>query len=79
MGEQCGAVVREGIFLVPFSGYGCAIYSHLFVEGNFLATFGYPLWYLSLCDFKTFVGFMFTGKMDREIKRLGMRPVVKVF
>ncbi|CAJ1803518.1 unnamed protein product [Sphenostylis stenocarpa] len=65
------------LFFVPFSGYGCAWYSHFFVEGNVPATFGHPFWSL-LCDFKMF-GLMLTGKMDREIKRLGKRPVLQVF
>ncbi|XP_061344416.1 uncharacterized protein LOC133290362 [Gastrolobium bilobum] len=65
------------LFLVPFSGYECAIYSHLFVEGNFPSTFRYPFWSV-LCNFKMF-GFMITGNMDREIKRLGKRPVLQMF
>lgn len=65
------------LFFVPLSGYGCAWYSHFFVEGNVPATFGHPFWSL-LCDFKMF-GLMLTGKMDREIKRLGKRPVLQVF
>ncbi|WVZ16813.1 uncharacterized protein LOC124838440 [Vigna umbellata] len=65
------------LFLVPFSGYGCAFYSHLFVERNFPETLRHPFWSL-LCDFKMF-GFMLTGNMDREIKRLGKRPVLQVF
>ncbi|KAF8042350.1 hypothetical protein BT93_A0849 [Corymbia citriodora subsp. variegata] len=65
------------LFLVPFSGYGLAWYSHFFVEGNVPATFGHPLWSL-LCDYKMF-GLMLTGKMDREIKRLGKRPILNGF
>lgn len=65
------------LFFVPLSGYGCAWYSHFFVEGNVPATFGHPFWSL-LCDFKMF-GLMLTGQMDREIKRLGKRPVLQVF
>ncbi|KAK9193442.1 hypothetical protein WN944_004139 [Citrus x changshan-huyou] len=45
--------------------------------GNVPATFGHPFWSV-LCDFKMF-GLMLTGKMDREIKRLGKRPVLQVF
>ncbi|CBI30431.3 unnamed protein product, partial [Vitis vinifera] len=51
--------------------------SHFFVEGNVPATFGHPIWSL-LCDFKMF-GLMLTGQMDKEIKRLGKRPVLQVF
>ncbi|XP_054780173.1 uncharacterized protein LOC129287915 [Prosopis cineraria] len=65
------------LVFVPLSGYGCAWYSHFFVEGNVPATFGHPFWSL-LCDFKMF-GLMLTGGMDREIKRLGKRPVLQVF
>ena len=65
------------LLLVPFSGYGCAFYSHLFVERNFPEDLRHPFWSL-LCDFKMF-GFMLTGNMDREIKRLGKRPVLQVF
>ncbi|KAH8484995.1 hypothetical protein Peur_033910 [Populus x canadensis] len=65
------------LFLVPFVGYGCAWYSHFFVEGNVPATFGHPVWSF-LCDFKMF-GLMLTGQMDREIKRLEKRPVLQGF
>lgn len=58
---------------MPLSGYGFAWYSHFFVEGNVPATFGHPFWSL-LCDYKMF-GLMLTGNMDKEIKRLGKRPV----
>lgn len=65
------------VILVPLLGYGLAWYSHFFVEGNVPATFGHPFWSL-LCDFKMF-GLMLTGQMDREIKRLGKRPVLQVY
>ncbi|XP_004514541.1 uncharacterized protein [Cicer arietinum] len=65
------------LFFVPLSGYGCAWYSHFFVEKNVPATFGHPFWSF-LCDYKMF-GLMLTGKMDREIKRLGKRPVLQGF
>ncbi|KAK7256867.1 hypothetical protein RIF29_30410 [Crotalaria pallida] len=64
------------LFFVPFAGYGCAWYSHFFVEGNVPATFGHPFWSF-LCDCRMF-GLMLTGQMDREIKRLGKRPVIQV-
>lgn len=64
------------LVFVPIFGYGFAWYSHFFVEGNVPATFGHPFWSL-LCDFKMF-GLMLTGKMDKEIKRLGKRPVLQV-
>lgn len=65
------------LIFVPLSGYACAWYSHFFIEGNLPASFGHPIWSL-LCDFKMF-GLMLTGKMDKEIKRLGKRPVLQVF
>ncbi|CAN6581384.1 hypothetical protein ACFX13_033602 [Malus domestica] len=58
---------------VPLSGYGLAWYSHFFVEGNIPATFGHPFWSL-FCDYKMFA-LMLSGNMDREIKRLGKRPI----
>jgi len=63
-------------FFVPIFGYGLAWYSHFFIEGNVPASFGHPVWSL-LCDFKMF-GLMLTGQMDREIKRLGKRPILQV-
>lgn len=65
------------LFFVPFFGYGLAWYSHFFVEGNVPASFGHPFWSL-VCDFKMF-GLMLTGKMDKEIKRLGKRPMLQIF
>ncbi|KAI4331701.1 hypothetical protein MLD38_029858 [Melastoma candidum] len=66
---------RWFLLAVPFAGYGCAWYSHFFVEGNLPTTFGHPLWSL-VCDYKMF-GLMLTGKMDREMKRLGKRPILQ--
>jgi len=63
-------------FFAPIFGYGLAWYSHFFIEGNVPASFGHPVWSL-LCDFKMF-GLMLTGQMDREIKRLGKRPILQV-
>ncbi|XP_074310295.1 uncharacterized protein LOC141646223 [Silene latifolia] len=65
------------IIMVPLIGYGLAWYSHFFVERNLPATFGHPFWSL-YCDFKMF-GLMITGQMDREMKRLGKRPVLQSF
>ncbi|XP_022747229.1 uncharacterized protein LOC111296978 [Durio zibethinus] len=62
---------------VPIFGYGLTWYSHFFVEGNVPATFGHPFCSL-LCDFRMF-GLMLTRKMDREIKRLGKRPLLQGF
>ncbi|WOL04717.1 hypothetical protein Cni_G13439 [Canna indica] len=65
------------LILAPLVGYGLAWYSHFFVEGNAPATFGHPVWSF-LCDLKMFA-LMLTGRMDREIKRLGKRPVLQAF
>ncbi|OAY66980.1 uncharacterized protein LOC109708796 [Ananas comosus] len=85
-GTLCGVVCVAGsvlwgrlwlLLLGPLLGYGLAWYSHFFVERNAPATFGHPLWSL-LCDFKMFA-LMLSGRMDREIKRLGKRPVLQPF
>ncbi|CAI9780100.1 unnamed protein product [Fraxinus pennsylvanica] len=65
------------LIFVPLFGYCLAWYSHFFVERNVPATFGHPFWSL-LCDWKMF-GLMLTGKMDREIKRLGKRPILQAY
>ncbi|XP_002993311.2 uncharacterized protein LOC9640870 [Selaginella moellendorffii] len=81
LGTSCATILLVGallikwwlFFLVPVVGYGMAWYSHFFVEGNTPATFGHPLWSF-MCDCKMF-GLMLTGNMDKEIKRLGKRPI----
>ncbi|CAK9179757.1 unnamed protein product [Ilex paraguariensis] len=65
------------LIFVPLFGYCLAWYSHFFVERNAPEAFGHPFWSL-LCDFRMF-GLMLTGQMDREIKRLGKRPVLQSF
>ncbi|GLT92663.1 hypothetical protein SLE2022_104900 [Rubroshorea leprosula] len=65
------------VLFVPVFSYGLAWYSHFFIEGNVPAMFVHPFWSF-LCDYKMF-GLMFTGKMDREIKRLGKRPILQGF
>ncbi|URD77870.1 hypothetical protein MUK42_05135 [Musa troglodytarum] len=62
------------LLLAPLLGYGPAWYSHFFVEGNPPAALDRPLWSF-LCDLKMFA-LMLAGRMDREIKRLGKRPVL---
>lgn len=64
------------LFFAPIFGYGLAWYSHFFVEGNVPASYGHPLWSF-VCDWKMF-GLMLTGRMDKEIKRLGKRPILQV-
>jgi hypothetical protein len=64
------------LFCAPLFGYGLAWYSHFFIEGNTPASFGHPIWSF-ICDYKMFI-LMLTGRMDREIKRLGKRPMLQV-
>lgn len=64
------------VALVPLLGYGFAWYSHFFVEGNIPASFGHPVWSF-LCDLKMF-SLMLTGSMEREMKRLGKRPLLQL-
>lgn len=55
------------VFLAPVFGYGCAWYSHFFIEHNRPATFTYPLWSLA-GDVKMF-WLMLQGQMDAEVSR----------
>lgn len=55
---------------VPFCGYGFAWVGHFVFEKNRPATFQYPLWSL-MGDFQMFA-FMCLGRMDREVKRMGV-------
>ncbi|KAK9120406.1 hypothetical protein Syun_018023 [Stephania yunnanensis] len=64
------------VVFVPIFGYGLLVH-HFFVEGNVLRDVRHQIWSLS-CDFKMF-GLMLTGRMDREIKRLGKRPVLQEY
>ena len=54
----------------PLFGYGLAWVGHFVFERNFPATFRYPLWSL-MGDFQMFA-FMCAGRMDREVKRMGV-------
>ncbi|XP_024383751.1 uncharacterized protein [Physcomitrium patens] len=63
------------LFFAPLFGFGLAWYSHFFIEGNKPGSFGHPIWSF-ICDYKMFI-LMLTGRMDREIKRLGKRPMLQ--
>ena len=54
------------LFLTPIAGYGCAWYSHFFVEKNKPAAFNFPWWSLK-ADFKMWVH-MLRGEMDKEVE-----------
>ncbi|KAL1193840.1 hypothetical protein V5N11_031966 [Cardamine amara subsp. amara] len=69
-------ISRWFVALVPLFGYGFTWYSHFFVEGNIPASFGHPVWSF-LCDLKMF-RLMLTGSMEREMKRLGKRPLLQL-
>jgi hypothetical protein len=54
--------------LIP--GYGAAWASHFLIEKNRPATFEHPLWSFR-GDYKM-IGLMLSGRMDVELKRLGL-------
>jgi hypothetical protein len=55
---------------MPFAGYGFAWFGHFVFERNTPATWRYPLWSL-MADFQMFA-YMCAGRMDREVKRMGV-------
>jgi hypothetical protein len=55
---------------IPLCGYGFAWFGHLVFERNLPATWRYPFWSLA-ADFQMFA-FMCLGRMDREVKRMGV-------
>lgn len=66
-----GALVDPWFLLgMPFAGYGFAWFGHFFLERNQPATFRYPFWSL-VADFQMFA-FMCLGRMDREVRRMGV-------
>ena len=55
-------------FMFPLAfipGYGCAWFSHFFIEKNKPATFQYPLWSF-IADYKMFA-MMLLGRMKNEV------------
>lgn len=66
-----GMLVNPWFFLAaPVSGYAFAWAGHFFIEKNKPATFQYPIWSL-MADYQMFF-FMCIGRMDREVKRMGV-------
>lgn len=57
-------------FGVPVFGNGPAWLGHYFFERNFRATLRHPLWSL-VAEFQMFA-LMCLGRMDREVKRMGV-------
>ena len=66
-----GAAVSPWFLLgMPVAGYGFAWVGHFFFERNTPATFRYPFWSL-VADFQMYA-FMWLGRMDREVRRMGV-------
>ncbi len=65
-------VLKSPYFLLgmPLFGYGFAWLGHFLFERNMPATFRHPLYSL-MGDFQMFA-FMCLGRMDREVKRMGV-------
>jgi hypothetical protein len=68
-----GAVFSGRPLLAPLAliaGYGCAWYSHFFIEKNKPATFKHPLKSL-VCDGRMWL-LMLTGRLGPELERAGV-------
>ncbi|HEY8278040.1 MAG TPA: DUF962 domain-containing protein [Bdellovibrionota bacterium] len=55
---------------MPVCGYGFGWFGHMVFEKNRPATFQYPLW--SFLAFFQMIAFMCLGRMDREVRRMGV-------
>lgn len=67
------AIITENawwLIAVPVSAYAFAWIGHFLVEKNRPLSFEYPLWSL-MADFHMFA-FMCAGRMEREVKRMGV-------
>lgn len=60
------------LLLAPPVLYGCAWYSHFFIEHNMPATFTYPGWSL-ISDFKMF-SLAAIGRIGPELEKHQIRP-----
>ncbi|MNX92464.1 hypothetical protein D3C86_1246040 [compost metagenome] len=71
------ALMRSPWWLLfsPLVGYGFAWVGHFAFEKNKPATFTYPLWSLR-ADFRLY-RYMVTGRMDKELERLGLENLPK--
>jgi len=58
------------LLTAPLIGYGLAWIGHFGIEGNRPATFKHPLW-SARGDLRMF-GLMLTGRIERELRRLGL-------
>lgn len=72
-----GLITRKKwlVAIAPVLGYGPAWIGHFMIEKNRPATFTYPRWSL-IGDFKM-NALMWTGKLDEELERLGIQPIVE--
>jgi hypothetical protein len=55
---------------MPISAYAFAWFGHFVFERNLPATWSYPLYSL-IADFQMYA-YMCAGRMDREVKRMGV-------
>ncbi len=71
------ATKRPGIaLLAPIVGYGAAWIGHYVIEKNRPATFQHPLW--SLQADARMTSLMLAGRLDDELERFGIEPVIDI-